>query len=153
MYLLISALVIIYLSNVLHSIFGGATFRKDPLFETYSSKHAIVNKLIFAVALITEHLGFTIYFSRLFNLSWFRASLKDLHCLACLNYFWGIALVGNILGLIAGIIMAAKDSTLLLPAIDLIVVNCLVLIAGLMLFKKSKGSGWMHEDYVQQPGY
>lgn len=51
--------------------------------------------------------------------------------------------MGNILGLVAGIIIAVKDSTLLLPAIDLIVVNCVVLIAGLMLLKKSKGSGWL----------
>lgn len=61
--------------------------------------------------------------------------------------------MGNILGLVAGIIIAVKDSTLLLPAIDLIVVNCVVLIAGLMLLKKSKGSGWLQEDYLQQPGY
>lgn len=32
LYLLISALVVIYLSNILHAIFGCATFRKDPLF-------------------------------------------------------------------------------------------------------------------------
>ncbi len=36
LYLIIIALAIIYISNILHSIFACATFRKDPLFQKYS---------------------------------------------------------------------------------------------------------------------
>lgn len=36
LYLIVIALVIIYVSNILHSIFAYATFRKDPLFQKYS---------------------------------------------------------------------------------------------------------------------
>lgn len=100
------------------------------------------------MAILFEHLVFVLYFCRMFNLSWFRSWLKNFYCLSCLNYLWGFALVGNIFGVIAGIIIIVKDSTALYPGIDLVVVNALVLITGLMLLKKSKGAGWVQSDYL-----
>ena len=73
----------------------------------------------------------------------FRAWLKNIHCLACVNYIWGIALVGNIIGLVAGVLFIVKNTAFLYTGIDLIIVNSIVIILGLLLFKKSKGSGWI----------
>lgn len=149
LYLLIAALAIIYVSNILHAILGCGTFRKDPLFETYSQKHGLANKFIFILSLLFQHTFFVVYFCRLFNFSVFRAWLKTQHSLDCINYLWGMALVGNILGAIAGILIVAKETALLYAGIDLIVVNLVTVIVGLMLLKKSKGSGWVREDYAQ----
>lgn len=59
-----------------------------------------------------------------------------------------MALVGNIVGIVAGILIIITDTTTLLyPGVDLIIVNAIVLILGLLLFRKSKGAGYIQEDY------
>lgn len=105
------------------------------------------------MAILFQHLIFVFYFCRMFNLSWFRAWLQNTHSLICINYLWGIALVANLLGVISGIIIIVKDGTALYAGIDLVVVNAIVFITGLMLLKKSKGAGWMQSDYLQKSGY
>lgn len=59
---------------------------------------------------------------------------------------WAIALVGNIFSLISGILLLAKNLTninIMFIGIDIIVLNVIVLVIGLLLIKKNKGSGWM----------
>ncbi len=100
------------------------------------------------MTILFQHLLFVFYFCRMFNLSWFRAWLQNTHCLICINYLWGIALVSNLLGVVSGIIIIVRESTALYAGIDLVVVNALVFITGLMLLKKSKGAGWVQSDYL-----
>ena len=55
-----------------------------------------------------------------------------------------MALLGNILGIVTGIIIIIKSiDNILLIGIDIVVINCIVLLCGLMLLKKSKGAGWL----------
>lgn len=143
LYLLIISLALIYLTNFLHLVFSFATYRKDSAFVKYVRKHPWANRIIFLLALIFQHMIFVLYFCRWFNFSVFRAGLQTLHSLSCLNYIWGLALVGNIIGIVSGILLIVTDTTLLLPGIDLIIVNAIVLILGLLLFRKNKGSGWL----------
>lgn len=105
--LLFVAIGIIYVSNIMHTIFGFATYRKDPQFITYSTTHPICNKILFVLCIILQHTIFSLYFSHFLNLTPFRARLKNPHCLSCLNYIWGLALVANILALAAGLILVA----------------------------------------------
>lgn len=64
-----------------------------------------------------------------------------------------MGLVANILGIVSGVLMVVKDSTRVMTGVDLIVVNGIVVVVGLMLFRKTKATGWIQDDYVQQPGY
>lgn len=61
--------------------------------------------------------------------------------------------MGNILGIVSGVLMVVKDSTKVMQGVDLIFVNGVVLVVGLMLFRKTKAAGWVQDDYVHQPGY
>lgn len=64
-----------------------------------------------------------------------------------------MALVGNILGIVSGALMVVKDSSKVMAGVDLIFVNAVVVVVGLMLFRKTKAAGWVQDDYVHQPGY
>jgi hypothetical protein len=54
-----------------------------------------------------------------------------------------LALVGNIFAIISGVLILIKEKTLIFAGIDLIITNSIVIITGLMLFKKNKGDGWV----------
>jgi hypothetical protein len=141
--LLLSSLGLIYLSNLFHFIFSFPTLRKDPLFIKYTEKYPWANRIITIFSILFEHLLFSLYFCRLFNFSIFKAWLKSSNCLKCLNYLWGLALVGNIFGIISGAMILIKEKTLIFAGIDLIITNSIVITTGLMLFKKNKGDGWV----------
>lgn len=145
--LLLTAIVIIFITNVLHCIFSFATYRKDPSFCIYTAKHPVANRIIQMLALFTHHLCFTLYFCRLFNLSVFKATLSDVTVLNCLNYFWGISMVGSLIAIVAGLLAVIKVDDLILVGIDLIIINSLVLLIALMLFRKTRGSGWADDDF------
>ena len=131
-----------YLSNILHSIFSFATFRGDTSFKIWSAKHKCGNWTIFFITLVTEHLFFVLYFSRIFNFPVFRSAVSDVNSLSCLNYFWVLAIFSNLLAIISGILTIAASNTdsieTILYGTDIIVVNLLVCIFGLALVKKNR---------------
>ena len=75
MIILVAGIGLNYVSNILHSIFSFATYRKDDSFREWAGKHKCANWLIFIISLLTEHLFFVIYFSRMFNLPFFKATV------------------------------------------------------------------------------
>lgn len=154
-YLLFVAVGVIYVSNILHAVFGCATFRNDPQFTTYSTSHRISNILLFITCILLQHTTFVLYFSHFMNLSPFRATLKNPFLLSnYLNYIWSLALVANILAFIIGIILISKSMDVFLyVGIDLIVVDVFVVVAGLVLLRKGKGMGWAAADYAPRDGY
>ena len=103
-YLLLGAIAITVLINILHCLFSFATYRRDDLFSTrYAAKHWIANKIVLVLALLTQHFAFALYFCRLFNLPVFKASLETLTVLFCLNYFWAIGMLANLIAIVGSI--------------------------------------------------
>ena len=59
-------------------------------------------------------------------------------------------MIANLIAIAAGIVAIVKQSDILiLVGLDIVIVNTVVLLMALMLFRKSKGSGWLHEDFPQ----
>lgn len=111
----------------------------------WAKRNKCSNWLIFLLSLLTEHLFFVLYFSRMFNLPFLKATVSDIQALSCQNYFWALALIGNVLAIVGGFTTIAITDTnnttatsTILDASDIIVVNAFLLIIGLILFKKVK---------------
>ena len=102
MIILIAGIGLNYVSNILHSVFSFATYRKDDSFREWAAKHKCGNWVIFFIYLLTEHLFFVIYFSRMFNLPVFKATVLEIQSLSCQNYFWALALISNIVAIASG---------------------------------------------------
>lgn len=101
--------------------------------------------LVVTTGFFTSQNTYTIVFSQLFDLSIFKAAVESVKSLKFLNYLWVVAILAHLICLISGIILAASSQASdngylqhIYEAIDLIVLNSICVILGLLLLRKKR---------------
>jgi len=94
---------------------------------------------------ITSHNVYVLVFSKLFGLTIFRATVESIYTFNILNYLWITAVFSHVICFISGIIKAteisSKDNSYLAEiyeSVDIIFLNFLCLMLGLLLLRKNK---------------
>lgn len=97
------------------------------------------------MGILTSQSLYTLVFSKLFDLSIFKAAVETVKNLKIVNYVWVVALLAHLLCLLTGVVEAALTSPdhshylgRIYEAVDLIFLNFICLVFGLLLLRKKR---------------
>lgn len=66
--------------------------------------------LIVTVGMLSSQNMYTLVFSKLFDLSIFKAAVQSVRSLSIMNYLWVVSLIAHLLCLLTGVVEAALAS-------------------------------------------